>query len=147
MMPGEKTACSSCQKQLALADVLYTEDAQPVCSECSGKREILGDEKRAARNIRYAAQTCLGAAIFGFAAFCIGIGLFFYFFAFTSVAAGLYAGQAVMFAPEDRFTKHISLGERMWIIICTVAGLMIAGFETLVILGVIHWIPPWLRHM
>jgi len=104
-------------------------------------------EKRAARNIRYAAFTCLGAAIGGFAAFSIGIALFFYAFAFTSVASGIYAGQAIVFSPEDRFTKHISPSEKMVAIICTVAGLAIASFETLVILGVIQWIPPWLRHM
>jgi hypothetical protein len=36
-------------------------------------------------------------------------------------------------------------GEKTVIVICTVAGLAIASFETLVILGVIEWIPFWLR--
>ncbi len=138
------TACSSCGKQLATADILYTEEALPICGDCSGKQEIVRDEKRAARNIRFAAVTCLGAAIFGFAAFSVGIGLFFYAFAITSVAAGIFAGQAIL-AGDERFMRHVTPAQKTMMIVCTVAGLAFASFETLVILGVIHWIPPWLR--
>lgn len=139
------TACSSCGKALAPADILYTEDAKIVCVECSTKREIVRDERGAARNIRMASFTCLGAALFGFASFAVGYGLFFYAGAIISVASGIFAGQALMSAGDDRFTKHISPGEKTVIIACTVLGLAIASFETLVMLGVIEWIPPWLR--
>ena len=139
------TACSSCGKALAPADILYTEDAKIVCVACSTKREIVRDEKGAARNIRVASFTCLGAALFGFAAFAVGYGLFFYVGAIMSIASGIFAGQALVSAGDERFTKHISPGERVVIIVCTVLGLGISSFETLVILGVIEWIPPWLR--
>ena len=139
------TACTSCGKALAPADILYTEDAKIVCVDCSTKREIVRDEKGAARNIRMAALTCLGAALFGFAAFSVGYGLFFYAGAIISIAAGVFAGTAIMSAGDERFTKHISPGEKTVIIACTVLGLGIASFETMVMLGVIDWIPPWLR--
>ena len=130
------TACSSCGKALAPSDILYTEDAKVVCVECSTKREIVRDEKGAARNIRMASFTCLGAALFG---------LFFYAGAIISIASGVFAGQAIMSAGDERFTKHISPGEKTVIIACTVLGLAISSFETLVMLGVIEWTPPWLR--
>jgi len=139
------TACSSCGKALAPADILYTEDAKVVCVECSTKREIVRDEKGAARNIRMAAFTCLGAALFGFAAFSVGYGLFFYAGAIISIASGIFAGQAIISAGDDRFTKHISPAEKTVIVACTFIGLAISSFETLVMFGVIEWIPPWLR--
>jgi hypothetical protein len=139
------TACTSCGKALAPADILYTEDAQVVCVDCSTKREIVRDEKGAARNIRIAAFTCLGAALFGFAAFSVGIGLFFYAGAIISVASGIFAGQAMISGGDERFTKHISPAEKTVIVASTLIGLGIASFETLVIFGVIEWIPPWLR--
>jgi len=85
------------------------------------------------------------AALFGFGAFSIGFGLFFYASAVISVASGFFAGQVFINAGDERFTKHISPQEKVVIIICTVGGLAIASFETLVILDVIQWIPPWLR--
>ena len=138
-------ACTSCGKALAPTDVLYTEDAKIVCVECSTKREIVGDEKRAARNIRMASFTCLGAALLGFASFAVGYGLFFYAGAIISFASGIFAGQAILSASDDRFTKHISPGEKTVIIACTVIGLALSSFETLVILDVIPWTPFWLR--
>ena len=143
--PMSTTACTSCGKALAPADILYTEDAKIVCIACSTKREIVRDEKGAARNIRMASFTCLGAALFGFASFAVGYALFFYAGAIISVASGIFAGQAILSAGEERFTKHISPGERVVIIACTVIGLGIASFETLVITGFIEWVPPWLR--
>jgi hypothetical protein len=139
------SSCSSCGTTLALADVLYTEDARIVCGACNTKREIVRDEKGAARNIRLASFTCLGAALFGFAAFAVGFGLFFYAGAIISVASGIFAGQAILSSGEARFTKHISPGEKVVIIACTGLGLAIASFETLVILDVIEWTPFWLR--
>lgn len=139
------TACSSCGKALAPADVLYTEDAKIVCALCSTKRAIVGDERGAARNIRMASFTCLGAALFSFASFSVGFGLFFYAGAAIAFASGIFAGQALLNAGDDRFTQHISPAEKTVIIACTVLGLAIASFETLVILDVIEWTPFWLR--
>jgi hypothetical protein len=144
-MTAGMSPCSSCGKALAAADILYTDEAKIVCVECSTKREIVRDEKGAARNIRMASFTCLGAALFGFAAFAVGYGLFFYAGAIISVASGIFAGQAILSAGDERFTKHISPGEKTVIIICTVLGLAISSFETLVIMGVIEWTPVWLR--
>jgi hypothetical protein len=142
---GMSTTCSTCGTALKPADVLYTDDARIVCVACSTKREIVRDEKGAARNIRVASFTCLGAALFGFAAFSIGFGLFFYAGAIISVASGVFAGQAILSRDDVRFTKHIAPGEKGVIIVCTALGLLISSFETLVILGVIDWTPLWLR--
>jgi len=139
------TACSSCGKSLAPADILYSEDAQIVCVDCSTKRAIVRDEKGAARNIRMASFTCLGAALFGFASFAVGYGLFFYAGAIISIASGIFAGQAILSGGEERFTKHISPGEKTVIVACTFIGLAISSFETLVMMGVIEWTPFWLR--
>ena len=144
-MTAAMSTCSSCGKALAAADVLYTEDAKIVCTACNVKQEIVRDEKGAARNIRMAAFTCLGAALFGFAAFSVGYGLFFYAGAIISIASGIFAGQAILSAGDERFTKHISPAEKIVIIAATVIGLAISSFETLVILGVIEWTPVWLR--
>jgi hypothetical protein len=137
--------CSTCGKALAPADILYTDDARVVCVTCSTKQEIVRDEKGAARNIRMASFTCLGAALFGFAAFSVGFGLFFYAGAIISIASGIFAGQAILSSGDERFTKHIAPGEKTVIVFCTVLGLLISSFETLVILGVIQWTPFWLR--
>jgi hypothetical protein len=141
------TNCSSCGKTLATADILYTEDAQVVCVDCQGKREIVRDEKGAARNIRIASFTCLGAGLFGFGAFAIGIGLFFYAAGAISVAAGFFVlnGMYGGGKKDEQFTKHISTSERTVILVCTYAGLAIALFEVLVIGGVITWIPFGMR--
>ncbi|MBA3818719.1 MAG: hypothetical protein H0X17_07490 [Deltaproteobacteria bacterium] len=130
------TPCSSCGKALATADILYTEDARVVCLECSSKREIQRDEKGAARNIKIASFTCLAAALFGFAAFYIGFGLFFWTSAIISVASGVYAAQAFMMG-EDRFTAHLEPSEKLLIMICTGIGLAICAFETLLVVGII----------
>ena len=139
------TACSQCGKALTPDAILYTEDAAVVCVDCNTKREIVRDERGAARNIRAASFTCLGAALLSFASFSVGFGLFFYAGAIISIASGIFAGTAIMSAGDERFTKHISPGEKTVIIACTVLGLGISSFETLVMLGVIDWIPPWLR--
>lgn len=139
------TTCSSCGKALAPADILYTDDARIVCLACNTSREIVRDEKGAARNIRVAAFTCLGAALFGFAAFSIGFGLFFYAGAIIAVAAGIFAGQALVSRGDARFTKHIAPGEKVILVIATAIGLLISSFETLVMFGLIDWTPYWLR--
>lgn len=133
------TTCSSCNKSLATADVLYTEDAQPVCVGCTAQREIKRDEKNAARNIKMAGVTCLVAGVVGFAAFYISYGLFFYPAAIVSVASGLYAGQAML--TSDRFTAHMTSTDKTVTLVCTIGGLAIAAFETLVLGGYIDWRP------
>lgn len=144
-MTAGMAACSTCGQALAPADILYTEDARIVCVGCSTKNEITRDEKGAAKNIRIAAFTCLGAALFGFAAFSVGFALFFYAGAIIAIASGLFAGQAIVSSNDARFTKHIAPGEKTVIVLCTLLGLAISSFETLVMLGVIDWIPFWLR--
>jgi len=134
------TPCSSCGQALATADILYTEDARVVCLACSSKREIVRDEQRAARNIKIAAFTCLGAALFGFGSFAIGFGLFFYAAAIVSVASGIYAGGALING-HDRFTQHMTSADKTLAWICTGLGLAVAGFETLVIAGYIPFRP------
>ncbi|MDQ3368962.1 MAG: hypothetical protein M3680_26355 [Myxococcota bacterium] len=131
------TPCSSCGKALATADILYTEDARVSCLACSAKREIERDERGAARNIKLASFTCLAAALFGFAAFYIGFGLFFWTSAVISVASGVYAAQAFVVG-EDRFTAHLAPSEKLVTMICTGLGLAICAFETLLMLGIIN---------
>lgn len=130
------SSCSSCGTALATADILYTEDARIVCLACSSKREIARDEKRAARNVKLSSFTCLGAAIFGFASFAIGFGLFFYAAAVVSIASGVYAGNALING-HDRVTQHMTPADKAIAWACTGLGLAIAGFETLVIAGYI----------
>ncbi len=130
--------CSTCGKALAPSDVLYTSEAAIICAACAGKAEIVGDERNAARNIKLAAFSCLGAALAGFAAFMVAFGLGFWTGAIISLAAGFYAGNS-MLSDGGRFTKYLSPTEKTAVWISTIAGLVIAAYETLAIFGIVRF--------
>lgn len=134
------TTCGSCGKALAPNDVLYDAEARVQCGACASKAEISRDEARSAKNIKRAAFTCLGAGVFAFACFTVLFGLGFWAGAIISVGAGLYAGQS-MLTNGERFLKYLSPAEKAAIWVCTVLGLAIAAYETLVIFDVVHFRP------
>jgi hypothetical protein len=131
--------CSACGKGLAASDVLYTSEAAIICAECAGKAEIVGDERNAARNIKIAAFTCLGAALMGFGAFMVAFGLGFWSGAIISVSSGLYVLNAMIGAESERFTRYLSAATKSTIWLCTLAGLAIAAYETLAMFGIIRF--------
>jgi hypothetical protein len=130
--------CASCGRALAPTDVLYDAEARIQCGACASAAEISRDEQRSARNIKRAAFTCLGAGLFGFACFTVLFGLGFWAGAIISVAAGLYAGQS-MLTNGERFLKYLSPAEKTAIWVCTILGLGIAAYETLVIFDIVKF--------
>ena len=128
--------CSGCNKPLAAHDVLYTAEAKIVCAECNGKAEISRDESRSARNIKRAAFTCLGAALFGLACMMMMFALGFWPCAIISVASGLFAANS-MISNGERFLRYLTAFDKTLIWVCTLAGLGIAAFETLAMFGII----------
>jgi hypothetical protein len=123
----ETQACSMCGKALSGSDILYTEDARVVCNGCSAKAEISRDEGRAARNIKGAAWSCLGASVFAW---------FFNPFFIVNIAAllsGIFAIKSVL-PGNERFTRYLSPGERTMIWVVTIIGFVLTGLELLVFL-------------
>jgi hypothetical protein len=133
------TTCTTCGKALAQADILYNTSGNVVCLDCSTKAEIKGDEGRAARNIKIAAFTCIGAAIVGFLAFGVGFGLGFWPSAIASVASGVFALNGIAGPGSEKFVAYLSGTDKTLIWVCTLIGFAITAFEVLVIGGAIKF--------
>jgi hypothetical protein len=129
--------CVGCQKSLALGDVLYNENGQVVCSECTDKAGIVGDEKKAAGNIKKAAFTCVGLAVLSLACMAAGFGLGFWPSAIAGVLAGLFVMSSLFVGNNDRFTKYLSAADKTTILVCTLIGLGICSYETLALFGIV----------
>jgi hypothetical protein len=122
---------------LAQADVLYTTDARIVCAACFGKADIVETDKRAANNIRNAAVASLVAGLLSFV-MPIFVGLIIeILFLALAFSSGLYALRSLM-PGNERFSRHLTLGQRVGIWICAGIGLGLASLVTLALLGVIH---------
>lgn len=127
--------CSGCGAMLAQSDVLYTSEARIVCAACFGKADIVETDKRAANNIRNAAVASLVAGLLSFfMPLVVGlvIEIMFLVIAFSS---GLYALRSLM-PGNERFTKHLTVGQRALIWICAGGGIGLASLVTLAFLGV-----------
>ena len=116
-----------CGKAISGSDILYTEDARVVCNACSATAEISRDEGRAARNIKTAAWTCLGASVFAWffnPFFLVNVG---------AILSGIFAIKSVL-PGNERFTKYLTGGERTMIWVVTIIGLVLTGLELIVFL-------------
>jgi hypothetical protein len=125
-MATAATPCTSCGKPITGADILYTEDANPICMQCNGVRSIHVDEERAARNIQKAAWTCLVTAIIGYF-----INPFFIMNVFAMLS-GIWAIQS-MARGNERFTNYLSSGERGQIWVCSILGIALTALQVLAI--------------
>jgi hypothetical protein len=127
--------CNMCGVALAPADVLYTQDARIVCAKCYANLDIVETDKRAAHNIRNAAIACavMGVISFfsplsGFMAVVIGCVV-------ASFVSGIYAIQSLA-RGNERFTRHLTSGDRVLIWFCCIFGFLVAGIMGLAVLGV-----------
>src|SRR4051812_15377303 len=97
--------CSSCSRPLpSPSDVLYSADAQIVCSTCYAKADIVETDKRAANNIRNAGWTCLFAGVVSWFAPLAGM-IALGFAIAIALTSGIFAMQS-MARGNERFTKH-----------------------------------------
>jgi hypothetical protein len=128
-----------------MADILYNERGDVVCSECAAKADIQGDEKRAANNIKIASITCLLGAIFAGAAFFVGFGLGFLAAGVISVAAGMFALNGIAGQGAAKFVAYLTPAAKTTIWVCTGIGIAIDVFVTLCWGDVIHIRPLWMR--
>jgi len=138
------SACSSCGKALATSDILYNDQGNIICVECSAKADIQGDEKRAARNIKVAAMTCAAAGIAGFVALGIGFGLAFWPSVIVCVASAIFALNGLHGPGAERFVKYLTGGDRIVIYVGSAIGLALTTYEALIFGGYVHF-TPWVR--
>lgn len=128
-MPELLKACAGCGRAMNPNAVLYDADARPVCDACHAKADLLATDRRAADNIRKAGWACLGA---GVGALFAPIGHVVFL-----VACLLVAGTSGVFVlrslarDNERFTKHLTPGQRQLVWIVTITGLALGGFAAI----------------
>ncbi len=127
-------ACNSCGTAVADANVLYTADARIVCARCYAAADIVETDKRHAHNIRNAA---IGCAVGGIVSFFSPLSTILFVVIACVVAtfvSGIYAIQQLS-AGQERFTKHLTSGDRVLIWFCSIFGMAVAGLMGLAVLG------------
>jgi uncharacterized membrane protein HdeD (DUF308 family) len=128
--------CSGCGAPVAAANVLYTADARIVCAKCYAAADIVETDKRHANNIRNAA---IGSALCGILTFFAplsGVLLVVLASGTAAVASGIYAINAMAFG-QERFTKHLTPGDRLLVWICSIIGMALGAFFALMmVIGV-----------
>ena len=130
--------CSSCGKALATSDILYNTRGDVVCVECNAKADIVGDEKRAANNIRIAAITCFLAGGAALAAFFVDFGLGFIAGGVISVTAGFFAMNGMAGKGAAKFVAYLSPSAKTVVWVLALGGLAIDFFMLLCWGDVIH---------
>jgi hypothetical protein len=109
--------------------VLYDAHARPVCDDCNARADLLATDRRAADNIRKAGYACLAAGVaalfapiahIGFLVACVLVAATSGLFALRSLARG-----------NERFTRHLTPGQRRAVFLCTIAGLNLAALSAL----------------
>jgi hypothetical protein len=127
--------CSSCNAVVDPRNVLYSPEANVLCAECFAKLDLIETDKRAAKNIVRAASAALFAGVMTWPVIMIGTiaMVFAIIIAFTSAIFALRS----MFPGNERFTKHLTGGQRAWVYIGSIGGIVLAGIPALLIaLGV-----------
>jgi hypothetical protein len=127
--------CSSCNAAVDPNNALYSPEANVLCATCFAKLDILETDKRAAKNIVNAAGAALLAGVLTWPSIMIGTiaMVFAILIAFTSA---IYALRS-LFPGNERFSKHLTGGQRMWVYIASIGGIVFAGIPALLIaLGV-----------
>jgi len=123
--------CSSCGKTLAPSDVLYNDQGNVICAECTAKADIQGDERRAAKNIKLAAITCAIAGVAGFVALGIAFGLAFWPSAVLCIVSGLFAINGLHGPGAARFVAYLTPGDKLVIWVCCAIGGALTAYELL----------------
>jgi hypothetical protein len=126
--------CSGCGTPVAAANVLYTADARIVCAKCYAAADIVETDKRHANNIRNAAIGSSLAGILTIFAPLSGIILVVLAAGVAAVASGVYAVNAMSFG-QERFTKHLTPGDRLLVWVCSVVGIGLGAFFSLMMLA------------
>jgi hypothetical protein len=124
--------CSGCGVALAQADVLYTTDAQIVCTACSAKADLVETDKRAATTIRSTGFSSLGFAI---ASFVVNP---FLLCTILSAISAFYALGSFWNPNDQRYTKHISRGARFWVMTAAAVALLLDVLAVLLVLRVMY---------
>jgi len=127
-------ACNSCGTPIDPANALYTADAKMVCARCYAAADILETDKRAAHNIRNAAIGCAVGGVFSFFSPLSGFMLVVVAIIVATFASGIYAINS-MANGQERFTRHLTPGDRVLVWVCSIIGMAIAGFMGLAALG------------
>lgn len=127
-------ACNNCGTALAEANVLYTTDARIVCAKCYALADIVETDKRAANNIRNAAWACAGGGVISFFSPLSTMLIVVVGCVAMTMVSGIYALQSLA-RGNERFTKHLTAGDRTMIWICSIFGMAVAGFIGLAVLG------------
>jgi uncharacterized membrane protein len=129
------TTCSQCGVTLQPADVLYTADARVVCQKCYALGDIVETDKRAAHNIRNAAIACAVLGVLSFFSPLSGFMVVVIGCVVATFVSGIYAIQSLA-RGNERFTRHLTGGDRILIWFCCIFGFLIAGLMGLAVLGV-----------
>ena len=128
--------CNGCGVPVAAANVLYTADARIVCAKCYAAADIVETDKRHANNIRNAAIASSLLGILTLFAPISGILLVVLASGTAAVGSGIYAINAMAFG-QERFTKHLTPGDRVLVWICSIIGMALGAFFALMmIIGV-----------
>ena len=125
--------CNGCGAPIAAANVLYTADARVVCAKCYAAADIVETDKRHANNIR---NTAIGSSLCGILTIFAPLsGVLFVVLAAgtASVISGIYAINAMAFG-QERFTKHLTPGDRLLVWICSIIGIGLGAFFALMML-------------
>lgn len=127
-------ACSGCGTAVADENVLYTAEARIVCAKCYAAADIVETDKRHAHAIRNAA---IGSSLAGIGTFfspLSGFTIVVVAFAIAAIGSGIYAIQSMSFG-QERFTKHLTPGDRILVWVCSLIGIIIASLVGLTILA------------
>ena len=127
-------ACNGCGTPIDPANALYTTDAKMVCAKCYAAADILETDKRAAHNIRNAAIGCAAGGIFSFFSPLSGFMIVVVGIVVATFVSGIYAIQSLA-TGQERFTRHLTSGDRVLIWFCSIFGIAVAGFMGLAALG------------
>ena len=126
-------SCSSCGKALATGDVLYNERGDIVCTGCNEKAGLLGNETRAAKNVKIAAITSAVAGAAALVAMGIAFVLAFWAAAIASVSSGVFAINGVSGVGSERFVKYLTSRDKTVIWVCSALGFAFTGYAAVVL--------------
>jgi len=126
--------CAGCATPIDPASALYTADAKMVCARCYAANDILETDKRAAHNIRNAAIGCAVGGLFSFFSPLSGLMIVVVAVIVATISSGIYAINSLANG-QERFTRHLTQGDRVLIWFCSIFGMAVAGFMGLAALG------------
>jgi hypothetical protein len=128
-MPELLKACAGCGRAMAPNAVLYDADARPVCDACYARADLLATDRRAADNIRKAGYGCLAAGAAALVAPIAHVG-FLVACVIAAATSGVFALRSLA-RGNERFTRHLTPGQRRAVAVCAIAGLNLAALSAL----------------